>query len=259
METEPKKILIVDDDIFLLDMYALKFSKSNFSVTTALGPEIALEKLKNGLDPEIILLDIMMPVMNGIDLSKKIKTDQLTSHIPIILLTAMTSLEAEMEGFEAGANEYVTKPFTFEILALRVRNLLKLHEQMRKKFQKFVDINPSEITITPLDEDFMKREIEAVEKNMDQPEFSVEDLSKILFMSRVSFYKKILALTGKTPIEFIRVMRLKRAAQLLSKSQKNINEVAFEVGINNPKIFTRYFKEEFNMTPSQYQASQSKS
>jgi AraC-like DNA-binding protein len=165
----------------------------------------------------------------------------------------MSAIEKELEGFQAGANDYITKPFTFEILASRIRNMLNLQEQLRKKFQRLVEINPSEITVTPVDEEFMKRALESVEKNMNNPEFSVEDLSKELFMSRVALYKKLLSLTGKSPIEFIRVMRLKRAAQLLQKTKMTISEVAYEVGFNNPKIFARYFKEEFKMTPSQYQ------
>jgi AraC-like DNA-binding protein len=111
------------------------------------------------------------------------------------------------------------------------------------------------VTVTPVDEEFMRRAFEAVEKNMSNPAFSVEDLSRELFMSRVALYKKLLSITGKTPIEFIRIMRLKRAAQLLQKGQQNIAEVAYEVGYNNPKIFTKYFKEEFGVLPSKYQVS----
>ncbi|MEN9569643.1 MAG: hypothetical protein RL172_874, partial [Bacteroidota bacterium] len=148
----------------------------------------------------------------------------------------------------------ITKPFTFEILESRIKNLLQLRLLMQKKFKKQLEVNPSEITVTPADEDFMKRALAAVEKHMGQPSFSVEDLSRELYMSRVSLYKKLLSLTGKTPIEFIRIMRLKRAAQLLKNPQLNISEVAYEVGFNNPKVFTRYFKDEFSLTPSQYQA-----
>ena len=166
----------------------------------------------------------------------------------------MTEVETQLEGFQAGISDYITKPFTFEILASRIRSLLNLREQLIRKFQKQVEIKPEEITITSVDQDFMKRALEVVEKNMDNPDFSVEDLSRELHMSRVALYKKLLSLTGKTPIEFIRVMRLKRAAQLLKQSQKTISEVAYEVGFNNPKIFTRYFKEEFNMTPSEFQS-----
>jgi len=131
---------------------------------------------------------------------------------------------------------------------------LQQQKQLKKDFQRQIEINPGQITITPVDEQFMKQTIEAVEKNISNTAYSVEDLSRDLFMSRVALYKKILALTGKTPVEFIRIMRLKRGAQLLEKSQMTIAEIAYEVGFNNPKIFSKYFKEEFKVLPSQYQA-----
>ncbi|HMO62572.1 MAG TPA: two-component regulator propeller domain-containing protein [Ferruginibacter sp.] len=208
------------------------------------------------LQPDLVVSDIMMPLMTGIELAKKIKTNASTSHIPVILLTAMSSVEKELEGFEAGSNDYIAKPFTFEILASRIKSLLTLQEQMRQQYRKLMEIHPSEIEVTSVDEAFIKRAIESVEKNMDNPDFSVEEMSSELFMSRVSLYKKLLSLTGKSPVEFIRVLRLKRAAQLLSKSQHTVAEVAYEVGFNNPKLFSKYFKEEYQLTPSAYQASQ---
>ena len=243
-------LLVEDNEDFRF--YLKDNLKHRYSVIEAVNGKEGWEKVKN-LQPDLVVSDIMMPAMNGLELSKKIKSDPLTSHIPVVLLTAMTAVETELEGFQAGANDYITKPFTFEILASRIKNMLNLQEQLRKKFQKLVEINPGEITVTPVDEDFMKRAFAAVEKNISQPDFSVEDLSRELFISRVALYKKLLSLTGKTPIEFIRVMRLKRAAQLLKKTKLTIAEVAYEVGFNNPKLFTRHFKEEFQLTPSQYQ------
>ena len=123
---------------------------------------------------------------------------------------------------------------------------------MHKRFQKQIEVNPGEVTITPVDEKFLKQALEIVEKHMDDPEFSVEDFSREMYMNRVTLYRKILSITGKTPIEFIRSIRLKRAAQLLEKSGMSIAEIAYEVGFNNPKNFTKSFKEEFKMLPSQY-------
>jgi DNA-binding response OmpR family regulator len=205
--------------------------------------------------PDLVVSDIMMPEMNGIELSKKIRNNSQTSHIPVILLTAMASEEQQLEGFASGVNDYITKPFNFEILVSRIKNLLAQRRQMRKEFQKQLEVNPSLIAVKSIDEKFMKEAMEIVEKNISNSDFSVEELSRDLFMSRVALYKKLLALTGKTPIEFIRTIRLKRAAQLLEKSQLTISEVAYEVGFNNPKYFSRYFKEEFNALPSAYQAS----
>lgn len=242
-------LLVEDNEDFRF--YLKDNLKHRYNVVEATNGKAGWEKAKD-LQPDLVVSDIMMPVMNGIDLVKKIKTDPRTSHIPVILLTAMSSEETELEGFRAGINDYISKPFTFEILASRIRNMLGLQEQLRKKFQQQVEISPADVTITPVDEEFMKRAFETVEKNMGNPEFSVEDLSRELFMSRVALYKKILSITGKTPIEFIRIMRLKRAAQLLQKGHLTIAEVAYEVGYNNPKIFTKYFKEEFGVIPSKY-------
>jgi YesN/AraC family two-component response regulator len=244
-------LLVEDNEDFRF--YLNDNLKHQYNVLIAVNGKEGWEKVRE-YNPDIVVSDIMMPVMSGIELAKKIKTDTLTSHIPVVLLTAMSAVEKELEGFQAGANDYITKPFTFEILESRIKNLLQLRLLMQKKFKKQLEVNPSEITVTPADEDFMKRALAAVEKHMGQPSFSVEDLSRELYMSRVSLYKKLLSLTGKTPIEFIRIMRLKRAAQLLKNPQLNISEVAYEVGFNNPKVFTRYFKDEFSLTPSQYQA-----
>jgi AraC-like DNA-binding protein len=197
----------------------------------------------------------MMPLMDGVELARKIKTETLTAHIPVILLTAMGSEEKQLEGLKAGVNDYITKPFTYEILASRIKNLLAQQDILQKRFQKQIEVNPSEVTITPVDEKFLKQALEIVEKNIDKPEFSVEDFSRDMFMNRVTLYRKILSITGKTPIEFVRSIRLKRAAQLLEKSGMSIAEIAYEVGFNNPKNFTKAFKEEFRILPSQYVAN----
>lgn len=245
-------LLVEDNEDFRF--YLKDNLQQRYNVVEAIHGKAGWEKVKD-LQPDLVVSDIMMPVMNGIDLARKIKTDPRTSHIPVILLTAMSGEETELEGFRAGINDYISKPFTFEILASRIKNMLRLQEQLRLRFQQQVEINPGDVTVTPVDEEFMRRAFESVEKNMGNPEFSVEDLSRELFMSRVALYKKILSLTGKTPIEFIRIMRLKRAAQLLQKGQQNIAEVAYEVGYNNPKIFTKYFKEEFGVIPSKYKTN----
>jgi signal transduction histidine kinase/DNA-binding response OmpR family regulator/sugar lactone lactonase YvrE len=243
-------LLVEDNEDF---RFYLKDNLSqNFNVVEAVNGKDAWEKIKETL-PDLVVSDIMMPFTNGIELSRKIKTDTLTSHIPVILLTAMAAEEMQIEGYKIGINDYITKPFNFEILLYRIKNILLQQKQLRKHFQKQIEINPSEITITPVDEQFMKQALEIVERNISNTNFSVEDLSRELYMSRVSLYKKLLSLTGKSPLEFIRVMRLKRGAQLLEKSQMSVAQIAYEVGFNNPKNFTKYFKEEFNVLPSQYQ------
>jgi YesN/AraC family two-component response regulator len=204
------------------------------------------------MNPDLVVSDIMMPLMDGVELARKIKTETLTAHIPVILLTAMGSEEKQLEGLKAGVNDYITKPFTFEILASRIRNLLAQQKLLQKRFQKQIEVNPSEITVTSVDEKFLQQALEVVEKHLDNPEFSVEDFSRDMHMNRVTLYRKVQSLTGKSPLEFIRSIRMKRAAKLLEKSGKTVAEVAYEVGFNNPKHFTKFFKEEFSVTPSQY-------
>jgi transcriptional regulator GlxA family with amidase domain len=149
----------------------------------------------------------------------------------------------------------MTKPFTFEILASRIRNLLMQQKILQKRFQKQVEVNPGEVTVTPVDEKFLREALEVVEKNIDNPDFSVEEFSSAMFMNRVTLYRKILSLTGRTPIEFIRSVRLKRAAQLLEKSGMSVAEIAYAVGFNSPKHFSKFFKEEFKVLPSLYTAN----
>ncbi|GEP98948.1 hybrid sensor histidine kinase/response regulator [Chitinophaga cymbidii] len=205
--------------------------------------------------PDVIVSDVAMPEMDGLELCRKVRSNQRTAHIPVILLTARAAEHEQLEALEQGASDYITKPFNFEVLLSRIRNTIAGQASLRKSYEKHIEVHPEEIAISSADEQFIQQAMQIVEKNISNAGFSVEELSRALFMSRVSVYKKILALTGKTPIEFIRTMRLKRAAQLLEKSKMTVAEVAYETGFNNPKYFTKYFKMEFNMLPSAYAAS----
>lgn len=249
-------ILLVDDNddfrYFMIDTL-----KNDFSVIDATNGKEAWEKIIAS-SPDIIISDVMMPEMDGYELCAKVKNDLRTSHIPIILLTAHTAKEQELHGLETGADDYITKPFHFDILLLRINKMLELRSYRQKKFKNQMEIQPAEITITPLDEKLIKQAIKLVEAHIADSEFSVERLSKELGISRVHLYKKMISITGKSPIEFIRIIRLKRAVQLLRESQLQISEIAYQVGFNNPKNFSKYFKEEFDVLPSQYQRDQLK-
>ncbi|WP_199415076.1 hybrid sensor histidine kinase/response regulator transcription factor [Chitinophaga silvisoli] len=202
--------------------------------------------------PNIIVSDVSMPEMDGLELCRKIRQQPRTAHLPVILLTARASEEDQLEALDNGASEYITKPFNFEMLLSRIRNIITQQQTLKKTFQQHIEAHPEEIAISSQDEQFIQQALQIVEKNISNPDFSVEELSRELFMSRVSVYKKLLTLTGKPPIEFIRSIRLKRAAQLLEKSQLTIAEIAYEVGFNNPKYFSRYFKLEYGVLPSAY-------
>ena len=206
--------------------------------------------------PDLVVSDIMMPEMDGNELCRLIKENKRTAHIPVILLSAKQTTESKVEGLSIGADDYVTKPFNMTILVLRIRKLIELSRYNASKGT--IDPAPSEIVITSLDEKLIEKAIKYVEDNISRSDLSVEELSRELGMSRVHLYKKMLQITGKTPIEFIRVIRLKRAAQLLRDSQLHVSEIAFQVGFNNPKYFSRYFKEEFGVLPSTYQEKEGK-
>jgi DNA-binding response OmpR family regulator/nitrogen-specific signal transduction histidine kinase len=242
-------LLVEDNEDFRF--YLKDNLKTHYNILEApngrLGWELALAEI-----PDLIVSDVMMPEMNGVELCKKVREDIRTSHIPLILLTARTAEEQKLEGFESGASDYVTKPFNFEILLSRIKNLIAQKELIKRSFQKHIDVDASEVSITSMDEKLIKKAIQLVESNISNPDFSVEELSREIGMSRVHLYKKLSSLTGKTPIEFIRVIRIKRAAQLLEKSQMTVSEVAYEVGFNNPKYFAKYFRMEFNILPSAY-------
>jgi signal transduction histidine kinase/DNA-binding response OmpR family regulator len=243
-------LLIIDDNEDFCDFITDLFSESYRVVAASDGEEgykIALDQV-----PDIILCDVMMPKMDGYELCRKVREDIRTSHIPIILLTAKSSEENKFSGIEAGADDYISKPFNIDMLTLKMAKIIEKQKLLQSAFKKKIDVSPSEIEITSMDEKFVQKAVLIVEKNIDNPDFLVENLCKEMGMSRVYLYKKMLALTDKTPSEFIRFIRLKRAAAMLEKSQMFVNEIAFQVGFNEPKYFRKYFKEEFGVTPSEY-------
>jgi len=249
LHRKPVLMLVEDNEDFRF--YLKDNLKLHYEVVEAKNGKEGLRFAKQHL-PDLIVSDVMMPEMNGIEFCKAIKENPNLSHIPVILLTARMAEEQKMEGFEAGADDYVTKPFSFEILQARIRNLIHQRELFHKDFRRQIEVKASPIRITSMDEKLIQNAIKVVETNITDADFSVEDLSHELGMSRVHLYKKLLALTGKSPLEFIRTIRLQQAAQLLEKSQLSVSEVAYKVGFNNPKYFTKYFKEEFKVLPSVY-------
>ncbi len=253
-EKEKPLALVVDDNedfiTFMKDTLSLYFrirSASNGKEAWRMIPDLM---------PDIIVSDVMMGEMDGHELCHWVKMDKRTSDIPVILLTAKRDVEDKVEGLSVGADDYMTKPFNVEVLVLRMRKLVEQHQ--KKKGTNLINPEPSEIAITSLDEKLVERAIKYVEANIDRSDLSVEELSRELGMSRVHLYKKLTQITGKPPVEFIRVIRLKRAAQLLRESQLNVSEIAFQVGFNNPKYFSKYFKEEFGVSPSVYQEKEGK-
>lgn len=248
---KPVLLLVEDNEDFRF--YLKDNLSAHYQIAEAANGKEGWSKLQ-AVQPDLVVSDIMMPEMDGIALARKIHNDPRTSHIPVILLTARADEEQQLEGYETGASDYITKPFNFELLLAKIRSLLAQRKAMHKLFQKQAEISPSSIAITSLDEQFLKDALAAVEASLGDPDFSVEDLSRALHLSRVTLYKKLLSLTGKAPLDFIRHIRLKRAADLLAKSQLTVAEIAYKVGYNNPKYFAKYFKKEFGVQPSAYKS-----
>ena len=203
-------------------------------------------------NPDLIISDIMMPKVDGIELCRRIKTNMQTSHIPVILLTARTADDIKINSYEVGADSYMSKPFNFDMLMVRIEKLIEQQEKRKQEFRKNIEVNPSAITITSLDEQLIQKCLEYIEKNMDHPEYGVEELSRDLGMVRMSLYRKLQSITGNTPTDFIRSIRLKRAAQLLQGSQLPIVEIANRVGFSSSSYFAKCFKEMFGVLPKQY-------
>jgi AraC-like DNA-binding protein len=194
----------------------------------------------------------MMPGMDGMELCEKLKNDERTSHIPVVLLTAKAGKEAKIQGLEHHADDYLTKPFDTDELLVLLKNRIEQRARLRERFSREVMVQPKDIAITSADERFLRRAIDIVEENMDDFDFNVESFVDQMHMGRTQFNKKLKALTDLTPVRFIRSLRLKRAAQKIVKEEDTISQIAYSVGFNNLSYFAKCFKEEFGQTPSQY-------
>lgn len=249
IDSSKPTVLLVEDN-YDFRFYLKDNLKQYYNVTVASNGKEAWKMIKND-PPDVIISDVMMPIMDGHELCEKVKSDPRTLHIPVILLTAQSSDQHRIAGLEAGAIEYISKPFNFEILISSINSALKFQRRVQESEHK-IKVQTSEVDIVSMDEQLITKAVAFVEANISNSEFSVEDLSHELGYSRGHFYQKILKITGQSPIDFIRNIRMKRAADLLERSQLNVSEVAYKVGYNNPKLFSRYFKSVYNMYPSEY-------
>jgi signal transduction histidine kinase/ligand-binding sensor domain-containing protein/DNA-binding response OmpR family regulator len=249
---QPKKykILIVEDD-HEIRTYIKSELHDHYDIIEAFDGVEGWDVTQSQM-PDLIISDVMMPRMDGIQFCKKIKTDISTSHIPVILLTARTSIENRIEGLETGADSYIPKPFNPKHLLVRVKKLLELRENLLNKFSKSINFEAKEMTLTSADERFLQKAINLVKENISNSDLNIEDMGTELGMSRVHLYRKLKALTNQTPSEFVRTIRLKQAAYLLSQNKINISEVAYAVGFSSHQYFTNCFQNYFNMSPTDY-------
>ncbi|OJX87385.1 MAG: hybrid sensor histidine kinase/response regulator [Paludibacter sp. 47-17] len=245
-----RTILLVEDNAEFRSFLAEQLAE-DFEVIQA-DDGLVGETMARLHSPDLIISDLMMPHQDGVTLCRKLKVDIHTSHIPFIMLTARNSDEDKTEGYDAGADSYISKPFSYDMLLVRIKKLIEQQSSRQELFQKTIEISPSQIAVNSLDEEFIRKVLAYVEKNIDNTEYTIEDLSSDVGLHRSHLYRKIQSLTGQTPIDFMRLVRLKRAAQLLTDSQYYIAEIAEMVGFNTIKYFNKYFKEEFGSTPTQY-------
>jgi len=252
-------MLLVEDNLELRFFLRSIFSPVFNVIEAADGMEGWSKALK--FVPDIIISDVMMPEKDGIELTKELRANMTTSHIPIVLLTAKTTIESKLEGLEKGADDYITKPFSSTYLKARVENLLaqrsKLQELYRSNLMGTSPVEEEEEVDTKNmmsanDRKFMDKLVELMEKNIDNGDLVVDDLVKELAVSRSVFFKKLKVLTGLAPIKFIKEMRVNRAAQLIETGEFNMTQISYMVGINDPRYFSKCFKQKFGMTPTEY-------
>ena len=243
------KLLIVEDNTEFKTFLQSELSGKYNIIVASNGIE-GLEKARE-YQPDLVITDVMMPEMSGTELCHQLKNDVQISHIPVIMLTAKASDKAQIEGFEAGADAYITKPFNMEILLMRIDNLIEQRDERKNTFRETITINPESFTSTNIDEDLIKKVLTHIEKNIGNTSYSVEQLSKDMFMDRTGLYRKLSAIVGQSPTEFIRSVRLKKAAQLLGNGL-SVTEVAERVGFGTTSYFTKCFHEEYGVKPSQY-------
>lgn len=262
IEKADKPVLLVVEDNADIRRFVQHNLGATYTIIEAENGTEGWEKTQKYI-PDIILSDVVMPEMDGFELCRKVKNKESTAHIPVILLSARSSQMYLTEGFDTGADDYMPKPFSVELLQVRIRNLLGNRERLQKHFDQHftskpsIELSPAELDITHLDKQFLDKCIALIEKNMDDPEYSVEQMSQELFVSRMQFYRKIKALTGDSPSGFIRTIRLKRAAQLLEKGY-SVAEATYQVGFQDLRYFREHFKKQFGVNPSEF-AQQSSS
>lgn len=244
------KILVIEDDHDVREFVKSELSQYFEVVAEADGPS-GLERARE-YDADLIICDVLMPGMTGFEVTRKLKNDFSTSHIPIILLTAMSSAESHLEGVESGADAYITKPFSPKLLLARTFKLIEQRESLRKKYSNSPGIIQPALCSTDRDKEFVDRLLKIMEQQIGNSQFSVDELAATMGLGRTMFYRKVRGVTGYSPNEYIRIIRMKKAAELLLENRYTVAEVSYKVGIEDPFYFSKCFKKQFGMAPSSY-------
>jgi DNA-binding response OmpR family regulator len=243
-------MLIVEDNVDIRSQLRVNF-RNDYAVIEA-EDGVAGHAKAVSVIPDIIITDLMMPRMGGIEMCDKIRNDERTSHIPVIMLTARASLGDKLEGYSSGADDYISKPFHVAELKIRASSLIEQRKRHRERYSREITLQPGDISITPLDERFLTRAIEVVEKHMKDMNFSIQVFRNEMYMAGSTLFRKLNALTGLSPAEFICTQRLKRAAGLIQKNYGNITQVSFEAGFRNLTTFNRSFRKFYGVSPAEY-------
>jgi len=249
ISSEKNIVLIVEDNSEVRN-YIKEHLEKDYEIIEADNGKSGL-KLASEQLPDLIISDVMMPEVDGFELTDTLKKKQLTNHIPVILLTAKASDEAKIEGLETGADAYMSKPFNAKELEVRVKKLIESRNNLREKFKKEFLLEPTNVTTISMDDEFTKRVHDTIEEKMTDPEFNVEVLLKDFALGQKQFTRKVLALTGQTPVHFIRIMRLKRAKKLIQQRAGTVSQIAFDVGFSNLSYFSKCFRMQFGILPSE--------
>ena len=249
-----KPVLLLAEDNYDVRSYIRDNLKKEYTVLEAVNGEDGLKKSIKQI-PDLIISDIMMPKMDGFELCEKLKTDERTSHIPIILLTAKATSKDKIAGYETGADDYIMKPFDIKELQARIKNLIEQRKKLRKHFQKEEIFNLDNKNITSIDRKFLEKAVKIINEHLTDLSFGVESFAGELSMGRTTLYKKLIAIVGEPPGDFIKRIRLSKASSLLNHKAGNISEIASEVGFNNPAYFSQCFKKQFGINPSKYQST----
>jgi len=243
-------ILVIDDNNGFRD-YLREALKTTFTIQEAEDSQRGLD-LAAQILPDLIITDLIMPDLQGESLCFRLKQNEKTSHIPIIILTSEGDQYTRVKSFYLGADDYMTRPFQLVELQIRIQNLIQSRKVLQKKYSKHIELKPSPVEVQSEDELFLKRVMEVVEKNMDNPMFGSEQFAEQMGLSQTRLYRKLITLTGYASNDFIRRMRLKRAADLLQKHAGNVGEVAYQVGFNSLSYFAKCFKELHQYSPRNY-------
>ncbi len=250
-DTGKPHILVVEDDVEMC-YYLRRILEKQYEVDVSKdGTDGWNQALRLG--PDLIVTDVMMPGMNGIELTRKLKEEFSTCHIPVIILSSKSAVESQVAGLKVGAEAYVPKPFDSEILLSYIQSILAQRKKVMELYESRVELKPDEVHVNSKDKEFIEQVLKLIDENLANPEFNVEKLASQVYISRTLFYKKIKSITGYQPVELIRMMRLKKAAKFIETGEFTVSEVAYMVGYNDIRYFSTSFKRQFGVSPSQYQ------